>query len=178
MKLKRVIAIVCTAFLSTSMFANNINIKKASAAEDTTESSTSFEKLDEKEDLRFAVVSDTHIASYNTKEQERLKKVFKTCAKLDENMDAITMVGDLTNSGCDSDYSILKSIIDNNKPKSLKLIASMGNHEGNSAFGFKAATGNNPRQNITINGYHFITLSPNLAILYMVEADITLMQIG
>lgn len=160
MKLKRVIAIVCTAFLSTSMFTNNINMKNANAAEDTTESSTSFEKLDKKEDLRFAVVSDTHIASYNTKEQERLKKVFKTCNDLDENMDAITMVGDLTDSGCDSDYSILKDIIDNNKSDSLKLIASMGNHEGNSAFGFKAATGNDPRQNITINGYHFITISP------------------
>lgn len=56
---------MCAAFISASMFTSNINMKKASASEETTKSSDSFEKLDEKGDVRFAVVSDTHIASYN-----------------------------------------------------------------------------------------------------------------
>lgn len=36
----------------------------------------------------------------------------------------------------------------------------MGNHEGNTAPKFTAATGSNPRDNVVINGYNFITLSP------------------
>ncbi len=43
---------------------------------------------------------------------------------------------------------------------SIPLIASMGNHEGNTADGFTEATGNKPNDNKVINGYHFITVSP------------------
>lgn len=47
----------------------------------------------------------------------------------------------------------------------MKLVASMGNHEGNSADLFIAATGDKPNANYIINGYHFITLSPGSGVL-------------
>ncbi|MGL5353192.1 MAG: metallophosphoesterase [Clostridium sp.] len=119
-----------------------------------------WEKLEDKKSLRFAVISDTHVGPNKKTEAERLKNVFKTVYELDPNIDALSVVGDLTDSGAQSEYDVFKSVVDANKKPETKLIASMGNHEGNTAAKFTAATQNQPRQNTVINGYHFITLSP------------------
>lgn len=119
-----------------------------------------WEKLADKPALRFAVISDTHVGPNKKTEAERLKNVFKTVYDLDPNIDAVSVVGDLTDSGAQAEYDVFKSVVDANKKPETKLIASMGNHEGNTAARFTAATQNQPRQNTVINGYHFITLSP------------------
>lgn len=105
----------------------------------------------------FGVISDTHIAPKKSNEISRLTKAFEFFNK--QKTDAIAVVGDLTDSGKKIDYdiwnSIKKSTVDN-----IKLVASMGNHEKDTADLFTHATGDKPNANYVINGYHFITLSP------------------
>lgn len=120
-------------------------------------------KLEEKKSLRFAVLSDTHVGPSQTNENKRLKEVFSTVYELDPEMDAVAIVGDITDNGFKSEYDIFKNIVSENKKEETELVVSMGNHEGNTAEMFKEATGNNPRDNRVINGYHFITLSPRLS---------------
>ncbi len=105
----------------------------------------------------FGVISDTHVTAAKTTEQQRLAKAFRFFAGSNVNADVV--VGDLTDSGSASEYNTWKSIKDANKG-SVPLIASMGNHEGNTPDGFMTATGNKPNANYVRNGYHFITLSP------------------
>jgi predicted MPP superfamily phosphohydrolase len=119
-----------------------------------------FEALNDEGDIRFSVISDLHVSPCKPREKERLKKVFSTIYNLDTNMRAIAMVGDLTDSGSKDEYEAVKTIINKNKKAETELIASMGNHEGNSVELFKSTIGRNPRENLSINGYHFITLSP------------------
>lgn len=119
-----------------------------------------WDKLEEKKSLRFGVISDTHVGPNKKAENERLKKVYSTMYELDSEMDALAVVGDLTDSGTQAEYNIFKSIVNENKKPETEMVVSMGNHEGNTAERFKDATGNNPRDNKVIEGYHFITLSP------------------
>lgn len=107
-------------------------------------------------DVSFGVVSDTHVTATKATEQARLKKAFEFYSNA--KVDRMVVAGDLTDGGSQSEYDAWKSI----KDSSLKipLIASMGNHEGNSADRFIAATGNKPNENKVVNGYHFITVSP------------------
>lgn len=109
--------------------------------------------------LSFGVISDTHVGPRKHREIARLTKVFKFFNK--NKADALAVVGDLTDGGQKEEYNTWKSIFNANKG-SLKLVASMGNHEGNSASLFTDATGEKPNANYIINGYHFITLSPGL----------------
>lgn len=120
-----------------------------------------FEELNDNVDVRFSVISDIHISTCKVVEMQRLEDVFSTMYKLDPKMKAIAIVGDLTDSGLKSEYDKVKTIIEKNKKAETELIASMGNHEGNTADLFKETTERNPKENLVINGYHFITLSPH-----------------
>lgn len=112
--------------------------------------------LEENNEVSFGVVSDTHVGPNKITEQGRLKKAFNFFSK--EELDGVAVVGDLTDRGSKEEYDVFKEI--KNSELSIPLIASMGNHEGNTADGFTEATGNKPNDNKVINGYHFITLSP------------------
>ncbi|MBD7911684.1 metallophosphoesterase family protein [Clostridium cibarium] len=119
-----------------------------------------FDTLSDEVDIRFSVISDLHIAPHKVRERDRLKKVFSTIYNLDSNMKVIAIAGDLTDSGSKGEYEVVKNIINDNKKAKTQIIASMGNHEGNSAELFKSTIGRNPKENINLDGYHFITLSP------------------
>ncbi|MGG7177695.1 metallophosphoesterase family protein [Clostridium paraputrificum] len=119
-----------------------------------------WEQLKEVPNLRFAVLSDTHVGPGRAAENGRLENAFRTIYDLDPKIHAISIVGDITDNGDQSEYNIFKSIVQKNKLKETNLIVSMGNHDGNTALSFTEATGNSPRANRVINGYHFITLSP------------------
>ena len=112
--------------------------------------------LEENNKVSFGVVSDTHVGPNKIKEQNRLKKAFNFFSE--NELDGVAVVGDLTDSGAKEQYDVFKQIKDSEL--SIPLIASMGNHEGNTADGFTEATGNKPNDNKVINGYHFITVSP------------------
>lgn len=157
MKSKKIISILTAALITGSMLSSSLPVLRVNAATKVTQD---YGKLDGDPDLRFAVISDIHVTPSKTKECERFKNVFSTINELDENMDALAIVGDLTDNGSFVQYQKVKDIISENKSDSLKLIASMGNHEGDTEELLQYATGNEPRQNIVINGYHFITMSP------------------
>lgn len=122
----------------------------------TTEESTQTDDIAKEGKVTFGVVSDTHVTASKTTEKERLAKAFQRFSNL--GLDRMVVVGDLTDGGSTSEYDTWKEIKDTNL--TIPLIASMGNHEGNSAAGFEEATGNIPNNNQVVNGYHFITLSP------------------
>lgn len=122
----------------------------------TTEASAENEDSTTEGKVTFGVVSDTHVTASKTTEQQRLAEAFQRFSSL--GLDRMVVVGDLTDGGSESEYDTWASIKDENL--TIPLIASMGNHEGNSAAGFEEATGNIPNNNQVVNGYHFITLSP------------------
>jgi len=124
---------------------------------------TKFEPLNGESKLRFVVISDIHIAPTKCLEKRKFRDIFSTMYNLDSNMDAIAIVGDLTDSGSKKEYNSFKKILDKNKKEETILIASMGNHEQNTPSEFISVTGRNPRENLVINGYHFITVSPRLS---------------
>lgn len=115
---------------------------------------------EEKVYLRFIVLSDTHITPSKVIEQKRLKNVLKTCYHLAKSIDAVVIVGDLTDSGKEEEYKTVKSIIDKHVKDNTKFVACMGNHEYNTRDLFTSIMSQNSRDNIKIGGYHFITLSP------------------
>lgn len=106
--------------------------------------------------ITFGIMSDTHVTPSKTNERARLGKAFALFSSL--NLDAAVVAGDLTDFGSKEEYDVWKSIKDTYKGD-VPLIASMGNHEVDSAALFEAATGNRPNDDKVINGYHFITLS-------------------
>ncbi len=183
-KMKRFFAVVmtctcvCTGFGSISVQASQmtetqqedessitVNMAQADNSTDNTneepeeteaEESTKTDSSAEEGKVTFGVVSDTHVTASKSTEKERLAKAFQRFSSL--GLDRMVVVGDLTDYGSTSEYETWKSIKDENL--TIPLIASMGNHEGNSAAGFEEATGNIPNNNQVVNGYHFITLSP------------------
>ncbi|HEY5525082.1 MAG TPA: metallophosphoesterase, partial [Clostridium sp.] len=126
-------------------------------------SNNKFKALSRRSRLRFAVISDVHIAPTKCLEKRKFRNIFSTMYNLDSNMDAIAIVGDLTDNGSKEEYNSFKKILDKNKKKETILVASMGNHEQNTPSEFSLVTGRNPRENLIINGYHFITVSPRLS---------------
>ena len=126
-----------------------------SEAEESTESAETGSSAEEGK-VTFGVVSDTHVTASKFTEKERLAEAFQRYSSL--GLDRMIVVGDLTDTGAKSEYDAWKAIKDENL--TIPLIASMGNHEGNSAAEFEEATGNIPNNNQVINGYHFITISP------------------
>lgn len=129
---------------------------EAVMVESAAEENAKTDDTTEEGKVTFGVVSDTHVTASKTTEKERLAKAFQRFSGL--GLDRMVVVGDLTDSGSTSEYDTWKEIKDANL--TIPLIASMGNHEGNSAAGFEETTGNIPNNNQVVNGYHFITLSP------------------
>lgn len=119
-----------------------------------------FKPLDRNIDLRFLVISDIHIAKDKIVEKNRIKYILKTMYRLDPNINAIVIVGDLTDSGEEDQYREVAEILKKYKKEETLLVTSMGNHEGNTKERFVSIIEKNPRDDKVINGYHFITLSP------------------
>lgn len=129
------------------LFSSILSSSKVYALENSSVDST----------VTFGVISDTHVTPNKTTEKNRLAQAFQLIGS--QNADAAVVVGDLTDSGSKAEYDTWSSIMKANKGN-VQLIASMGNHEGNSADLFTEATGDKPNANYVIKGYHFITLSP------------------
>lgn len=107
-------------------------------------------------EVSFGVVSDTHVRQDKATEKSRLAKAFSFFSE--SGMDRMVVAGDLTDNGAASEYAAWKQIKEENL--TIPLIASMGNHENNSADAFTETTENKPNDHQVVNGYHFITLSP------------------
>ena len=152
---KKIVTKILAPFLALFMLLGFAPISALATSEESANSVT------------FGVISDTHIGAtgHSTNGQaERLNTVLGWYT--DIGVDALAIVGDLTDGGSAAQFNTLKSCIDNNLGEGVQLVASMGNHDcgsithGTNMTNFTNATGCAPNADYVINGYHFITLSP------------------
>ena len=85
--------------------------------------------------IRLAVCSDTHITDTTNERAVRLGKLFDSAYRYADahptyqNLDAVVMAGDITNTGWDYEYKALNAIIASHIRPETRLLATMGNHE-------------------------------------------------
>lgn len=124
--------------------------------------------LEKKEEVSFGVVGDIH---HNT---AKLEKAIKGFYKLDKNMEALFLNGDIVDQGLEEYYTKVNESLKKSKrylPK--RVIKNIGNHE---FYNYERGTNSDeessefiqkflrfseeekPYHNIFINGYNFITL--------------------
>lgn len=77
--------------------------------------------------LSLFLFSDMHISVSEASMSAKLRTALKDVTALDEKTDAIVFGGDLTDFGRDSDYKLLRSIL--NEYKLPPLYGNMGNHD-------------------------------------------------
>ncbi|MDF2686915.1 MAG: purple acid phosphatase/fibronectin domain protein, partial [Clostridia bacterium] len=132
--------------------------------------------------LRFGVISDTHIKSTHTVETDRLKLAIDkmySIAEGSENykkLDAVVVAGDLTDNGEEDQLNLWKSTVDSALKEGTKLVVTPGNHEFYNECTdvpgrFNNIIGEIVDNNITINGFHFITVSPSDGSSYTGKKD-------
>lgn len=122
-------------------------------------------------EVRFEVMSDTHIKKINDDHSSRLQKAINFAYDYSsknpyyDKLDAVVIAGDLTNNGTVSQFvgfsAALKTAL-HDDTKFLGVVAK--NHDGYtfdklSQSLFKTVTGNDSDYHTVINGYHFIGLS-------------------
>lgn len=123
--------------------------------------------------LRFMVVSDVHYKDDHCVEEERMDKALKIAYRLAEEndsykkLDAVFVDGDFANSGTLKQMEKFKATLDNNLKEETQFMLTMASHEYHSE-GVEAATEkfkkvfNLPVDNhISINGFHFISVTPS-----------------
>lgn len=122
--------------------------------------------------FRFLVTSDTHVSAVTDTSASRLAQLFKSSYSYAEtqdykDIDAVVVVGDLTNHGYAYEYDAWKKVVNENIKESTRLITVMGNHEYYAALddldsGEQRYSENmDPELNkhVVIDGYHFIGIS-------------------
>lgn len=132
----------------------------------------------ESPNLQMAVMSDVHINAKNP--NNHFKQALTDLADIAPNYDAIAIVGDMTDTGEDTDYQLFNNILKTYKNPSSEQLLSIGNHEyfesyldHNSSvtdemlqFRFMNNSGD-PLPNLYydkwIKGYHFISLAGELS---------------
>lgn len=82
--------------------------------------------LNEKQ-YSFAAISDTHIMTTNETASNKFQQALQYMGSSSENIDFITICGDMATSGSDSNLSSYKSIVDTYATKPVYAIS--GNHE-------------------------------------------------
>jgi 3',5'-cyclic AMP phosphodiesterase CpdA len=130
--------------------------------------SSPINPLPAKAGVRFGVMSDTHIGGgelAGLSNETRLANAYRNFAGLDSTMDAIAVVGDLTDHGTLAEYTAFKAIMDANSPTRQNIL-SLGNHDNYEVSGqavldrFSGVFGGDATADSVVGGYHFITLSP------------------
>ena len=119
--------------------------------------------------VTFGVICDMHTGATGhgagaTGQADRLNKILEWYSEQD--VEALAMVGDITGNGNQVNMTTLKNCIDHYLDPSIKVFASMGNHEYDTASNsdiFSNTLGMEPNAHYVINGYHFITLSPGFS---------------
>ena len=141
-------------------------------------------KTEPQRQLRFIVISDTHVTRY-PHSHEALPKVLKNLLRNKPAPDAIFICGDITDNGWPEEYDVLMATLNDRAivPESIPVYLMMGNHDNrnlhyvdagqgqadcnpnvrfmqmNPQELFTAKTGQPLHQYINIKGYPFITVS-------------------
>lgn len=124
--------------------------------------------------LRFMVASDVHIGTSESIRDTNLKNaILKSYQIANANskykgLDAALFAGDIADGGDVRELSTFNSIARSNLQDSTQLIVSMGNHDFrgtsiNESISQFANLFGAVDKHLVINGYHFISLSPDLS---------------
>lgn len=131
---------------------------------------------EEKPLLAFPVISDIHCG--NIENDARFEKALKDLKGINANYDALAIVGDMTCSGEQSEYSRMREIMNSAGssthlvPQNAKVMYAMGNHEYCRYMWYPGETEEMSQRRFVantcmdgiyydkwVNGYHFIFLS-------------------
>ncbi len=125
--------------------------------------------------IRFAVCSDTHNRNDNVAE------MMDRCYELYDNdpvyagIDLFGFCGDMTSVGENKDMDAFKKAVDEHIKGDTELLVLLGNHElKNSASReyFTELFGVEPDRHITVNGFHFISISNTYENSFSISASI------
>ncbi len=112
--------------------------------------------------IRFVVCSDTHNRNDNVAE------MIERCYELYDNdpiyagIDLFGFCGDMTSVGENKDMDAFKKTLDEHVKGDTEVLVLLGNHELKNADSrdyFTELFGVSPEQHITVNGFHFISVS-------------------
>ena len=142
----------------------------------------SFKAPEDKSDfvpvLRFVVMSDTHVETVDDARSQRIQKAISMAyddAENDENykkLDAVLVVGDLTDNGTDYQFRSFKAVFDSVLKEGTQFLAMPAKGHDYKEYKeevrpyFEKLTGGKCDNHVVINGYHFITVSSTDANLY------------
>lgn len=117
-------------------------------------------------ELIFGVLSDTHLRTYESKQDEKLRTAFRTIKSMENNLDAMVIAGDITDSGKLAEYKRFKTIYDEAFDRTVKKLFVMGNHDYLNGLApeearsrFKEQTDDLINEHKVIKGYHFISVN-------------------
>lgn len=94
--------------------------------------------------MKFIQLTDTHLRKDDTASDmehifkqlpnpaNHLRKVLRETPW--EDKDFVVITGDLIHEGCSQDYAYLKEILDNELPKDIPILYTLGNHDHKEAF--------------------------------------------
>ena len=124
--------------------------------------------------LRFMVASDVHIGTTTTRRDTNLANAidhaysFASANSKYSALDAALFAGDISDSGNIYELTSFKNTATAHLQSGTQLIASMGNHDYRSASPAESISNfaslfGPVDKHLVINGFHFITLSPDLS---------------
>ncbi len=112
--------------------------------------------------IRFAVCSDTHNQNQNVAEMiDRCYELYDGDSVY-AGIDLFAFCGDMTSVGENDDMDAFKQTIDKHIKGGTEALVLLGNHElknPDSRNYFTEIFGRSPEQHITVNGFHFISVS-------------------
>lgn len=114
---------------------------------------------------RFAVLSDLHIGSSGS--EAKVARALQLLTTQRPRVDALFLVGDVTDYGYESQYVTLKSVVDANVPTNIAVYYTTGNHDKYSdpddTF-FTKHLKQNANQYVEINGYPFVIIGMDIKV--------------
>ena len=119
-------------------------------------------------DMRCLIMSDVHFnGSPNAREVVRFQRALAftyeySNAQSYKNLDALVVVGDMSNHGNEAELTLFKKTMDAAVKTETQKVLCMGNHEfygGNQEY-WKSVFGVEPNACYDVNGYKFVMISP------------------
>ena len=117
-------------------------------------------------EMIFAVISDVHIKSYKSKDEEKLDLAFRRLKDYKEKLDGIIITGDITNSGSKKEYKKFNNIYSQYSNCLGEKMFLMGNHDCWGGLStkiaqkrFEKSMNETIHSHKIIKGYHFIAIS-------------------
>ncbi len=125
--------------------------------------------------IRFVVCSDTHNQNHNVAEMiERCYELYNEDSVY-AGIDLFAFCGDMTSVGGNDDMDAFKQTLDEHIKGDTEILVLLGNHElknSKSRDYFTEIFGVSPDQHITVNGFHFISVSNSYENAMSISAEV------